>query len=113
MTAGGRFQLDMEALAHSVSHVAGQAEDLATAHLASDNQMEAAQPGLVGTSAAALNIKAAEWLETSRRLLTRVGGHATDLNSDGIAFATQERENNATLRAAAGGAKGPPGTAGA
>lgn len=93
------FQLDLEALVHSASHVAGQAEDLATAHLASNDQLAAAQPGLVGTSGTALRAKAAQWLETSRTLLTSVGGHAMELNDDGVAFAAKERESTATLRA--------------
>jgi hypothetical protein len=47
----------------------------------------------VGDSAAALQIRAASWLETSRGLLTRVGDHAVDLNNDGIDFAAMERDN--------------------
>ena len=50
---GGKFQLDLEALAHSAAQVSGQGEDLATAHLSSDNRMVAAQSGWVGSSAAA------------------------------------------------------------
>jgi hypothetical protein len=47
-------------------------------------------------------------METSRRLLTRVGGHALDLNDDGIDFAAMQRDNVGTLRAVGG--EGPPGT---
>ena len=42
-------------------------------------------------AAAALHDRTSNWLETSRRLLTRVGGHALDLNNDGIDFAAMER----------------------
>jgi uncharacterized protein YukE len=105
MAAGDRFQVDLEALAGSAAHVTGQGEDLAIAHLASDNRITAAQSGWVGASAAALHTKASIWLETSRRLLTRVGDHALNLNNDGIDFAALEHENVEKLRALGGGAQ--------
>jgi hypothetical protein len=109
MAAADEFQLDLEALVSSAAHVSGQGEDLALAHLSSDNKIEAAQLGWVGTSAEALNARMAVWLETSRRLLTRVGGHALELQDDGIDFATMERENTQRLRAVGDGADGWPG----
>ena len=111
--AHGTFAVDLEALAGSASRVTGQAEDLAIAHLASDNRIEAAQPGWVGSSAAALSIKAAAWLETSHTLLTRVGGHAMALHSDGIAFAAMEREGSDVLREVGQARGGTAGSAGA
>lgn len=92
------FRVDLEALAGSAAHVAGQGEDLASAHVVSDNRITAAQSGWVGASAAALHTKTATWLHTSRRLLTRVGGHALDLNNDGIDFAAAQNVNVAKLR---------------
>jgi hypothetical protein len=38
-------------------------------------------------------------LETSRRLVTSVGDHATDLNQDGIDFSQMERDNAENLQA--------------
>ena len=108
MASGKMFRVDLEALASSAAQVSGQGEDLAAAHLSSDNRIAAAQPGWVGSSAAALDTKTARWLETSRRLLTRVGGHALDLNDDGIDFAAMERDNVEKSRAVGG--DGPPGT---
>jgi hypothetical protein len=96
---GEKFQLDLEALACSAALVTGQGEDLATAHLFSDNQLVAAQSGWVGGSALALSAKTATWLETSRRLVTSVGDHATDLNQDGIDFSQMERDNAENLQA--------------
>ena len=77
----------------SAAHVTGQGEDLASAHLSSDNRIMAAQSGWVGSSAAALHTRTATWLEASRRLVTRVGDHATDLNQDGMDFAAMERDH--------------------
>jgi hypothetical protein len=91
------FGVDLEALAGSAAHVAGQGDDLASAHLASDNRIAGAEPGWVGASAAALGTTATTWLHTSRRLLARVGDHALELNNDGIVFAAMETANAAAL----------------
>jgi uncharacterized protein YukE len=106
MVASKNFRVDIEALAGSAAHVAGQGDDLATAHLSSDNRIASAQSGWVGSSAAALQTRTAAWLETSRRLLTSVGDHALHLNNDGISFAALERENVEQLRAVHPGADG-------
>jgi uncharacterized protein YukE len=98
MATEGKFRVDLEALAGSAAQVSQHGEDLASAHLSSDNRIAAAQSGWVGDSAAALQIRAASWLETSRGLLTRVGDHALDLNNDGIDFAAMERDNVEKLR---------------
>lgn len=102
MVAGEKFQVDLEALACSAAHVTAQGENLATAHLSSDGRIAAAQPGWVGTSAEALNVRTAIWQKTSRKLLTGVGGHALDLHTDGIDFAAMERESAEKLRAVSG-----------
>lgn len=99
MASTGAFRVDLDALASSAAHVIGQGEDLATAHLSSDNRIVAAQSGWVGSSALALNAKTATWLETSRSLVTSVGDHATDLNHDGIDFAAMERDAVEELQA--------------
>jgi uncharacterized protein YukE len=93
------FGVDLEALAGSASHVAGQGEDLASAHLASDNRIEAAGSGWVGASAVALTATAHTWLRTSRRLVRQVGDHALELSSDGLSFAALEEASIAKLRA--------------
>jgi uncharacterized protein YukE len=95
----GVFRVGLESLASSASHVTGQGEDLASAHLSSDNRIVAAQSGWVGSSALALNAKTATWLETSRTLVASVGDHATDLNQDGIDFAAMERDAVEKLQA--------------
>ena len=93
------FGVELEALASSAAHAAGQGEDLASAHLASDDRIAAAQSGWVGASAVALRATTATWSDTSRRLLTRVGGHALDLSNDGIDFAAAQDVSVAKLRA--------------
>lgn len=102
MAAERRFRVDLETLAASAAQVSAQGEDLADAHVSSDNRITTVQSGWVGASAAALSTKTATWLETSRRLLARVGGHALDLNNDAIDFAAIERDNAEKLRVASG-----------
>ncbi|UMB69197.1 WXG100 family type VII secretion target [Mycobacterium paraterrae] len=92
------LRVDLETLAGSAAHVAGQGEDLANAHLASDNRIAGAEPGWVGASAAALSTTAATWSQTSRRLLARVGDHALELTGDGIAFAAMGEAHAVALR---------------
>ncbi|GFG73970.1 WXG100 family type VII secretion target [Mycobacterium botniense] len=104
MAVAGEFRVDLEALVCSAAHVSGQGEDLAAAHLTSDNAIEAAQSGWVGASAAALAARMDRWGQSSRRLLTDVGAHALDLHNDAIDFAAMERENAQRLRAVGGDA---------
>ena len=99
MASSRQFRLDLEALASSAAHVTGQGEDLATAHVSSDDQLAAAASGWVGSSASALTAKTAAWSETSRRLVTDVGNHATDFHNDGRSFAEMERAHAEALRA--------------
>ena len=91
------YRVDLAALAASAMRVTGIGEDVATAHLLSDNRIAAAQPGWVGASALALTAAAADWLTISRRLLTRLGGHALDLADDGMHFAAVENESAGKL----------------
>jgi uncharacterized protein YukE len=108
---GEKFRLDLEALAHSAADVTGQGEDLAAAHLSSDNRIAAAQSGWVGSSALALSTKTAAWLEDTRTLVTRVGEHALNLHADRINFSTAEREHVETLRSVQPAADGSTGSA--
>ena len=98
-----RFRVDLAALASSAAQVSAHGEDLASAHLSSDNGITNVQSCWVGASAAALSGKTAAWLETSRGLLARVGAHALDLHNDGIVFAARERDDVEKLRAVGGG----------
>jgi uncharacterized protein YukE len=87
------FRVDLEVLADSAAQVSARGEDLANAHLVSDNQMTTVQSGWVGASAEALSAKTTTWLQASRAMLARIGAHALDLNNDAIEFAALERDN--------------------
>lgn len=87
------YRVDLAALATAAARIAGAGEDVAAAHLLSDNRIAAAQPGWVGASAVALNIKVMDWVQASRRLLERLGDHAMDLADDAIRLAAAENES--------------------
>jgi uncharacterized protein YukE len=97
-----RFRVDPAVLAGSAAQVSAHGEDLASAHVSSDNRITNVQSGWVGASAAALSLKTSTWLETSRGLVARVGAHALDLTNDGIEYAALERDNAENLRAVGG-----------
>lgn len=92
-------RVDLAALAAWAAYVSGLGEDVASAHLLSDNRIAAAQSGWVGTSAVALDTAAAEWLQASRRLLGRLGDHARDLTDDALHFAAAEDAHAQNLSA--------------
>jgi uncharacterized protein YukE len=98
MAAQRRFRVDLAALAGSAAQVSAQGEDLASVHVSSDNRITNVQSGWVGASAAALSLKTAAWLETTRGLLVRVGAHALDLHNDAIEYAARECDNAEKLR---------------
>jgi uncharacterized protein YukE len=87
------YRVDLAALAASAARLTGLGEDVAVAHLASDNRIAAAQSGWVGHSVTALNTKATEWFQVSRTLLATLGEHAVDLANDGILQAAADRES--------------------
>ncbi len=95
-------RVDLAALAAWAAYVSGLGEDVALAHLLSDNRIAAAQSGWVGTSAVALDTTAAAWLQASRRLLGRLGDHALNLTDDAFRFAEAEDTHRQDL-----GALGP------
>jgi uncharacterized protein YukE len=93
------YRVDLAALAAWAAHVAGLGDEVASGHLASDNLIADAQSGWAGASAIALNITAAAWTRKSRRLLERLGDHASDLTNDAIRLRAIENTRADTLRA--------------
>jgi WXG100 family type VII secretion target len=91
------LRVNLEDMVGSALHVSGQGEDLAAAHLESDNQIESAHAGWQGTSAAAMSSKIAAWAQTSAQILGRVADHAQGLHMSAQAFADNEQENSQVL----------------
>src|SRR5581483_1111297 len=95
------LRVNLEYLVTSAAQITGHGEDLATSHLAADNQIAAAQGGWTGRSAEALARRAALWTENSTRLLIRIGDHASDFYSCAHAFSAAEQANAEKLKAVA------------
>ncbi|MGH3558437.1 MAG: WXG100 family type VII secretion target [Mycobacterium sp.] len=87
------LRVNLEHLATSAAQVTGHGEDLATQHLSADNRIAAAHAGWTGRSAEALTNRASLWAVKSTALVTRIGEHATDMHTTGLAFATMEAVN--------------------
>lgn len=87
----------MQDLLGSAAQVADEGADLAAAHLSSDNRIEAAHIGWVGSSATALAARWEAWLATSKVLLSQVAEHAHGLNSAAITYAATEADRAAAL----------------
>jgi WXG100 family type VII secretion target len=87
------LRVNLDHLEISAAQVTGHGEDLATSHLSADNRIAAAQAGWTGRSAEALAHRTSRWATTSTALVTRMGEHANDLYSAGVAFSTMESVN--------------------
>ncbi|SRX92596.1 WXG100 family type VII secretion target [Mycobacterium shimoidei] len=59
----------------SADHMSVHHADLRAAHAEADSDIEAAQTGWVGASAAALQAKLAEWQSTTEQLCDSIAGH--------------------------------------
>jgi uncharacterized protein YukE len=93
----------LEHLATAAAQVTGQGEDLATSHLSADNRIAAAQAGWAGQSAEALARRASCWAANSTALVARIGEHANNLYTAGLAFAAMEAGNQQKLSSEAVG----------
>jgi uncharacterized protein YukE len=91
------LRVNLEHLAASAMQVSGHGEDLAARQLAVDNRIADAQPGWAGSSAEALAYRASRWAAKSTALVTRIGEHANDLYSAGLAFSTMDAINEENL----------------
>jgi WXG100 family type VII secretion target len=86
------LRVNVEDMVGSALHVSGQGEELAAAHLRSDNRIESAHAGWQGASAAAMSSKMAAWVQTSAVMLTRVSDHAQALHTAAHGFAANEQD---------------------
>jgi WXG100 family type VII secretion target len=70
----------------SSDHMDTHHADLLAAHTAANSDIEAAQSGWVGTSAAALQAKFAEWQEATTAITTDIAAHATAFQNAAHAY---------------------------
>jgi WXG100 family type VII secretion target len=69
------LEVDPVELHISANHMSVHHADLRAAHAAADSEIEGAQAGWVGASAAALQAKLAEWQSTTEHLCGTIADH--------------------------------------
>jgi uncharacterized protein YukE len=69
------------------------AEDIETQHAAAHTEIESAQPGLVGMSAAAIAEKAAEWQTVTQALCAQLTDHSAAFRDSAIGYHTTDDHN--------------------
>ncbi|BBZ75759.1 hypothetical protein MANY_10960 [Mycolicibacterium anyangense] len=92
--------------------VSGHGEELAMAHAAAANRIDAALTGWNGASALAMSAVCEQWLGATGALLTKLSDHAQGLHASAEAFAEMEQRNSEALTAPARAADAITGQAG-
>jgi WXG100 family type VII secretion target len=94
-----RIRVTPEDLLISGARVNGHADDLEAHHAASHADIHAAQAGMVGASAAAMEAKLTQWQSTTVALTNRLTDHARALTSGGMQYSQSDRKNAAIIAA--------------
>ena len=77
----------------SADHMSVHHADLRAAHAAADSDIEGAQGGWVGASAAALQAKLVEWQATTEQLCGNISDHEQAFRAAGKAYQTVDGES--------------------
>jgi WXG100 family type VII secretion target len=92
-----RIRVVPEGLMIAGAKVKCHADDVEADHAASDARIESAQTGMVGTSAAAMETKLAQWQATTAALTERLTDHARALTAGGAEYSESDRQNAAAI----------------
>ncbi len=76
----------------SADHISVHHADLQAAHAAADSDIEGAQAGWVGASAAALQAKLAEWQATTEQLCGSIADHERAFRTAGHQYETVDED---------------------
>lgn len=82
----------------SSDHMDMHHADLSAAHAAADADIEAAQSGWVGASAAALRAKFAEWQAASQEMQADVAAHGTAFRAAAHGYTTVDTESSEAIQ---------------
>ncbi len=91
------LRVNIEDLVASGVAVTGHGEEVACRHAAAANQIDAAQMGWQGMSAAALTVLSEQWTATTAALLSRLSDHAQGLHTSAQGFAEMEQRHSRAL----------------
>lgn len=86
----------------SADHMSVHHTDLRTAHAAAASDIEAAQSGWVGASAAALQTKLAEWQGTTEQLCERIADHEQSFRAAGNAYQSADGDSAKSITSRVG-----------
>jgi WXG100 family type VII secretion target len=87
------LKVDPVDLHMSADHMGVHHTELRAAHAAADSDVEGAQAGWVGASAAALQAKFAEWQATTEKLCGSVADHERAFRTAGTKYQTVDGES--------------------
>ncbi|HYR17522.1 MAG TPA: WXG100 family type VII secretion target [Mycobacterium sp.] len=92
-----RIRVVPEDLLISGAQVEGNAADVEAGHAESDARIQAAQAGMVGMSAAAVEAKLSQWQATTAALTARLTDHAEAFTTSGIDYRDTDLRNAAAI----------------
>lgn len=101
---GDELRVNPEALCQAGNAIADHGETLHALQQACHGEAQEAHRGWVGSSARALSGLLDNWARASHAHLTRIGGHACDMQVAAAEFFFLEQRNAAALRDLARGA---------
>jgi WXG100 family type VII secretion target len=81
----------------SGAQVKGHADEVEAGHAASDAHIYAAQAGMVGSSAAAMEAKLAQWKSTTVALTNRLTDHAQAMTTGADDYRESDQHNAAII----------------
>jgi uncharacterized protein YukE len=81
----------------SANVVNGHAENIQAAHGSAHAEIDGAQAGLVGLSAAAIAAKASDWQAVTQALCAQLAAHTAALRTDAVGYQRTEGQNAAAV----------------
>lgn len=87
------LEFDPADLHVSANHMGVHHADLRAAHAKADSDIDAAQTGWIGASAAALQTKLAEWQATTEQLCGSIADHEQAFRAAGKTYETVDGES--------------------
>jgi WXG100 family type VII secretion target len=92
-----RVRVDPVDLRMSSTHMEMRHAELSAAHIAANGAIEEAQAGWVGTSAAALQTKFAEWQAASAKLTADIAAHGAACRTAAEGYVTTDTDGAGQL----------------
>ena len=95
--SGRIIQVVPEDLHLSATLVEGHAQDVQLGHASADAELDSAQVGLVGLSAAAIAAKATKWRAVTQALCGRLAEHSAAFHGSSTGYQSMEDHNGGAI----------------